>query len=577
MPAKIPTRHPSFHDDDDDDEYSASLNMEAYAPSKQQQQHQSHPASSSPGRKAAPTTNFPSFHEDNDDDYSASLNMESYTPSAEQQKQQPQPRRPLSSYVSSPGRKAAPTSSEAPVGYAGGKKNSPARKDFDGVDGSRLESYAQKQQQDYFPNSSSANSSSRMAAAPTSAMAAASLETDDHEDEYVNETEYLRQQSAPAAEAAMFAIASNSSSSASERSHQRRARYAASPMYGIGSPQYTNHQHKTIHQPQHEDFLQPKDPPRYDSRPRLKNDMSDKYQPMDKPTKPKVSVEIGDNYTSGNANNYASGNNNNYGSSYVNVNSQRISPQQRTTRKQNPQYQQQRQQQKQYPNETSPHFRHKALQSHSGSRSPRSAKAKTVSRPTSFHNNSSNTNSYGNQYTNGRDPQRTLSLPVNNQYLIRKNETKAKAPSDPRPKPSAGRPPATTTGPIAPVSLQPRLGRRGLLLGRTKHPPPPPPTSATASPQLYHYESSNSGHRSLIGASHHMGASLGGRSGSQHSFGHLEDEVLRDPGPKSLPKSVKVECTGCGDIIQHVPKNSVALECPQCKEFYPTVTCRVVL
>ena len=100
--------------------------------------------------------------------------------------------------------------------------------------------------------------------------------------------------------------------------------------------------------------------------------------------------------------------------------------------------------------------------------------------------------------------------------------------SEPRPYPRAGRPPASTTVPVCPKLPSRKLGRRGLMLGQK--------------PQQ--------------------------RAMSKR--GH-------DPGPlQGLSTTITVECQGCGEIIKMVPKNAIALECPSCKKFYPTVTCRVL-
>ncbi|VEU41858.1 unnamed protein product [Pseudo-nitzschia multistriata] len=96
---------------------------------------------------------------------------------------------------------------------------------------------------------------------------------------------------------------------------------------------------------------------------------------------------------------------------------------------------------------------------------------------------------------------------------------------NPRPLPRPGKPPGPTARPVLPKSFAPRLGHRSLLLS----------SSSSQQPQ----------------------ASLG-----------LEQRVMAS--------TIQVECVGCTYLIKNIPRNAIALECPQCRRFFPTVTCRVV-
>jgi len=183
-------------------------------------------------------------------------------------------------------------------------------------------------------------------------------------------------------------------------------------------------------------------------------------------------------------------------------------------------------------------------------------------------NNHQATSSHAyNNYNNNSSPQayyrRALSssaLPANNsQYTVHKTST-----AEPRPSPSAGKPPKGMVGPpMAPVLPAPKLGRRCLLLGRRRTPQPPtvPPTASTPASSSPH----------CLGSSGNSSSSLS-RSRSHFS----SSQPCRDPGPILGNSTIAVECTGFAHLLAKVPKNAVALECPRCKKLCPTVMCRVM-
>jgi len=346
-------------------------------------------------------------------------------------------------------------------------------------------------------NSSSSRSSYRSnRSKKLPSVAAASMNTDNNE----LHAAYIRQHSA-----AMFAIASNSSSSASEPSHSYNYHSSNRDQrhYQASRPQDPDDDYFQRNNNDGDDNLsQRKDPPRYDSRPNLKNDLSDSYQPYEESNK---ATHVRSHYEDNDVNNH------------------------------------------------NLHHHHSQPQRYEASTPIRSTNDATAP---IHHNNTS---------TQPETPSTAHST-----------HKPAPVSTDPRPSPRAGQPPASTTLPVSPGLPSRTLGSRGLLLGRSKN-----RAEHRRRTQQHHQQQH---YASLAAAtmpppSPGSNPSLG--SGS-HDYSHSYNSnrvspAIHDPGPlQGLSKTITVECTECGELIQHVAKNAIALECPSCQKFYPTVTCRVV-
>lgn len=113
--------------------------------------------------------------------------------------------------------------------------------------------------------------------------------------------------------------------------------------------------------------------------------------------------------------------------------------------------------------------------------------------------------------------------------------------SDSRPLHRPGKAPAPTAKAIEPKLFAPRLGHRGLSLV----------TRLSSSQQ------------------HPLNFNGAGSTLEHHD--DPQEAILRE-----RLNTIRVECAGCKNIIERIPKNAIALECPRCREFHPTVTCRIV-